>query len=461
MVRTIIYIIVLFAFAACGGSSSTPTTNGTGNSNAGKVAVVVTDNLTTDYSEVWVTLFSIEASDGANSITLYDNPAGEVINLAELNGVGSLLSVMDIPAGTYTSFEIKLDRNVSLVTNTGVTEVHQIASSGDSATVSFEITGELVVADGAITTFTVDFDLSQFTLNESGQIIPVMKQVKDMTDKVKQTQTKIHGEVVSLTDTGFVLLTKDGAEVTVAIDDYTILLLEDGLTLSELMPGMKVKVFGSVDTETLVINATKVVIDSPDSDSDASTVELEGTITAVDTAAGTITVDVKHAEFMPESNTVTISISETTHFCRGTADILAEGQVVEVKGIMQADGTISATSLEIEGAGHDGEASHAYAEIKGSVVMLEGTSLSVLISHVDGLDVAVGSEITIDISDAFLKDGTIEDLIVDVMVEVKGTIDDTGTFKPTMVEINIPTEAMSSTMPDPMTGPMSTPAPVM
>lgn len=456
MFRILPFLFFISLFTACGGSSNQPASNpsSTGNVHSGQAAVVVTDDLTTAYSEVWVTLYSIEASNGTETVKLFDNPSGEVINLAELSGVGSLLSLMSLPSGTYTNFEVTLDRTVTLVTNTGATETHQIASTSDSPVVSFSLTGELVIADGVVSTFALDFDLGKFTINAAGDIVPVVNQMKNMKDALKQTRTKLRGEVQSLTDTGIILLTNEGTEVTVVFDEYTIVLLEDGLALTDLAPGMKVKVFGSVDTETMVITATKVIIDSPDSDADSSTVELEGTITAIDGNA--LTVDVKHAEFMPESNTLTITITESTNFSRGSADLLALGQDIEVKGTLQADGSITAISVEIEGAGHDTTATDVYAEIKGSVVSLDGTNLTLTVNHVDGLDLATGSETVIDIASAFIKDGTIDDLMTDVMVEIKGTVDDMGTFNATMVEIKNSSSTMDTAMPAP-----EMPAPVM
>jgi len=432
MFRNLVFISFLLMLAACGGTTSTTPTDGL-NGN-GQVSVIVTDDLTLDYSEVWVTLYAIQAKGDNGEVTLFENKDGEVINLAELNGVGSLLSVASIPAGTYTSFEVKLAPEVNLVALDGSTETRSFVTNGSSGTVSFEVNGELVVADGAVASFALDFDLSNFIINADGMVVPKIVHVKDMMKTMKQTMAKLTGEITAVSDTGFTLHTADGTDISVTLNDNAIMLYDDGLSLDMLETGMTVKVFGSYDPDTLSIEAIKVVLKSSGDASMDGVVEVKGIITAI--TDNTFTINLKDAEYMPGTDSIDVTINDLTRFARGSLDILAVDQVVEVKGMLESDGSLTAQVIEIEGAGKEGDAYHAYGEIKGTVVSLTDNTLVLTADKVCGLDVAAGSEYSVDITDVFIKHGSLSDVVAGATVEVKGALDDMGQFHASILEID-------------------------
>jgi len=433
----------MLVLAACGGGSSG------GGSGKGAVSVIITDDLTQNYKEVWVTLYSIEAHGDTGDVTLYDNKDGEVINLANLSGVGSLLSVDSVPAGTYTAFDVKLGTQVNLVSNdaASTTTTASFVSNGTSDTVQFDVKGNLVVAGGAVTSFALDFDLKHFTLNADGQIVPTIFHVRDIAQTLKQTMARMTGEITALTDTGFTLHTADGMDINVVLNANALKMVDDGTSLDKLTVGMTVKVIGSYDPDTLTIEAITVAMKSSSSDAMSGTVEVKGVITAVDTTTGMFTLNVKDADFMPGSDTLDVTYDSNTTFACGSADLLAVDQTVEVRGTLSTDGSsLTAMVIEIEGANNQDGMYHNYAEVKGSVVDLTGNNLTLTVDKVSGLDVAVGDKYTVDISNAFIKGGTLADIVADANVDVKGVLDDTGNFHAAIVDIETNMTGGSPTM---------------
>ena len=67
--------------------------NTRGTVDTGAVSVLITDNRSAEYSEVWVTIKEVKAvSASGETVTLYDDPAGAAYNLTQLVDVGALLN---------------------------------------------------------------------------------------------------------------------------------------------------------------------------------------------------------------------------------------------------------------------------------------------------------------------------------------------------------------------------------
>ena len=186
-------------------------------------------------------------------------------------------------------------------------------------------------------------------INTAGDVIPVIAQVKDgdLPTEVAQTLVEMEGEVTDVTSGGFTLITEYNTMLDVVFRDNVIVLLEDGLTLDTLEAGMYVEVYGFLADDLLTIDAYKVELETRDDDDyDDGDTEVEGYITAIN--GSTLTIDIKHADFMPTSNTIDINITETTHSANVDLSTLMVGQEIEAEGIMEADGSITAMSIELE-----------------------------------------------------------------------------------------------------------------
>ena len=429
-IKNVFWVFFLIMLAACGGNTSSPG----GSQNNGTVSVIATDDLTQNFSEVWVTLYAIEAKGDNGNVTLFDNKDGQVINLADLNGVGSLLSVTTVPAGSYNSFDVKMGSEVNLVAPDGTTTTHSFVTDANSTMVNFEVKGDLVVADGAVTSFALDFDLSNFIINADGIIVPKIFHVKDISKSIKQTMAKMTGQITALTDTGFTLHDTDGMDINVVLNANALKMYDDGMSLDTLAVGMTVKVIGSYDPDTMTIEAITVAMQTPSSDAMAGSVEVKGVVTA--TSAGMFTINLKDADFMPSTDTMDVTYDDTTTFASGSADLLAVDQTVEVRGMRATDGSLTAMVIEIEGADMMGGANHNYADIKGGVVSLTDNTLTVMVDKVSGLDVTVGSNYDVDITNVFIKNGTLADIVAGAKVDVKGSVDSKGQFHACILEIN-------------------------
>ena len=156
-------------YARASGSKSKPPP-----SDTGTVSVFATDNLSNDYSAVWVKLKKINAiNTNGTTVELFRNDAGEVLNLKQLNGVGRLINTKVIPVGTYNDFDVTLANEVKLIPNSGG-EINATLSVNSPDNV-IELKGELSVAAMQVTGFALDFDLKQFTYDENtNRVVPVI-----------------------------------------------------------------------------------------------------------------------------------------------------------------------------------------------------------------------------------------------------------------------------------------------
>ncbi len=146
---------------ACGGSDVT--TSSATSTGTGTVSLLVTDNLTQSYSEVWVNIKSITATDANNqSVTLYQDATGQTHNLSQLANVGALVDTQSVVPGTYTSFQITLTNSITLMDLSGVVTNATFDQSGNP-TYTMTVPGNLTVDANQLATLALDFNLQQFT----------------------------------------------------------------------------------------------------------------------------------------------------------------------------------------------------------------------------------------------------------------------------------------------------------
>lgn len=98
--------------AGCGGSDSDGSASFQTGANTGTVAIVVTDNPTSDFAAIEVTINRIEllAADGERA-ELFSSPEGETVDLLQLENFSRLLSVsQDVPAKTFEKIRLTLSK---------------------------------------------------------------------------------------------------------------------------------------------------------------------------------------------------------------------------------------------------------------------------------------------------------------------------------------------------------------
>ncbi len=398
----------------------------------GYVSTFITDNLSQEYSEVWVLLKEIYVDDASgNKIELYSNPQGFSVNLSELVSVSQFMAGVKLAEGTYSNFTVELASSIKLVDNANQT-INAVLSADDND-VQVNVTGELTVTADAMSTLTLDFDLAQFTYDVDTNTVSPVVQVLDNNESRTQ-EAELHGTVTRVDANSFAI-TSDrlSQEVSISVSAHTDLYDEDSNSsdndISLISEGDVVKVRGIYDVEAAEVDANRVHIEKDDVDSsdNDSYYEIEGTVVSFD--GSTLEVDIRQASFVPESDTLIIANVTNANYQTGALDQLANGQWVEIKG--QWDGTtFTANYIYIEGALNRSEQddqvyTDQYVEVEGIVASVDGSNVVVNVSRSEHSSIiTVNSMITLDVSNAWYEDGNTSCLIVGSYIEAKGALTD-------------------------------------
>jgi hypothetical protein len=223
--------------------------------------------------------------------------------------------------------------------------------------------------------------------------------------------------------------TKSGDDVTVAVNAATIIRANDHLAgLGDIKVGDRVNVNARVNADGSV-TALRIEVEDEHGGGNGNEdhgAELTGNIASISSAAITVTTG--------GGNTVTVKLSATTTIRHGDTTLapsdLKVGNHVEVKGTLNADGSIAATSIKVEdindGNGNDDH--HESVEFSGTVTAVSSTSLT------------VGSNTAALTSSTVVKNGdnnaSIADIKVGQRVEVKANRDSAGHLTATLVKID-------------------------
>ena len=195
----------------------------------------------------------------------------------------------------------------------------------------------------------------------------------------------------------------------------TVVQLPDGVVLPAVVQvGSEVEVVAAIDGSTLTLEAIKLDDDNPGDDGgvdvDQGKVKAEGFVTALDTVAGSITVQ-------PGDNASPVTFTIPTGFTLPAG--LAVGSVVEARGEMVGD-VLTLTRIELQNEDGDQE-----VEAEGTVTALDTTAGSITIQSSGGDDSSDddggggGATFTFTIPSGFaLPDG----LAVGSLVEARGDI---------------------------------------
>jgi hypothetical protein len=156
----------------------------------------------------------------------------------------------------------------------------------------------------------------------------------------------------------------------------TVVQLPDGVVLPAIVQvGSEVEVVAAIDGSTLTLEAIKLDDDNPGDDGgvdvDQGKVKAEGFVTALDTVAGSITVQ-------PGDNASPVTFAIPTGFTLPAG--LAVGRVVEARGEL-VDGVLTLTRIEFRNEDGDQE-----VEAEGTVTALDTTAGSITIQSSGGGD---------------------------------------------------------------------------
>ncbi len=280
-------ILTTLILTSCGGGTSS-------SSGSHTASLFVTDDLSTNYQQVLVTIYKVEfekSSDGS-TITAFDDPQGVTYDLRELSGVMAMLTGSSLEPGSYNRVLITVGRDIVLVDNTGtqITPNPQFEEntwtvcSGGQCTV--EVPGAVnVIAGGSVI---LDFDLKQFTYDSVTNTVSA-KVVVDADGskhskyvKMKDDDYQLKGIIQSTGADSFDLsvvvakhFSPPSSVITVQVDASTRYECDDDddtlqcgvSSLTDLQVGMKVEVHGTWDGSVFIASRVEV-----DEDNDIATI---------------------------------------------------------------------------------------------------------------------------------------------------------------------------------------------
>lgn len=364
-------LLVPALIAGCGGGSGGDG-SGSGTAGTASVSLYVTDDLTTQYSHVWVTLLKAEVVGPSGAVTLYDDNEGRTIDLTTLSGNGlarfALLAQTQIPAGEYTTAKFTFKNELSLVPTGGTEAVTRTfkAATGDTAVIPLSLTGSLSGKCNLV----ADFDLKNWT-DDGTSVSTVVKRHdgQGLGDKNRQNDNSLHGTVSGLTGTApaySFTITRGASTVKVVTDAATAITSHDASTSPTLANGARVEIIGAFDTTLNAVLATSVKVgDDAAQDHGA---RVEGAASAATESGFTLTVGGCDG-FIPKTTTVTVTLTDATVY-RSRPGItytkaeflaaLATATRVEAEGTYDATSkTLTAKSVRIaQGTGGDDGSGH-------------------------------------------------------------------------------------------------------
>ncbi len=311
------------SLAGCGGggattSSSTPT-------RSASLGVYVTDGFREDFSQVFITLFKVEVSDGTQFRTVFEQASGKVINASALANVSQLLSRISVPEGNYTQARITLGDHITLVSAAGgastTAPIDDSVGVHTGSQVALTINTTTQVTAGGASKIVVDFDLPGFEL-VSGRVRPHVRGADDTQFQHSEKEAELKGTVSSRTAQGFDLMLIGGQTTAVLTTASTSIFSSKTGAAATLANGQTIEVKGSVDSATLIVTADRIQVEEAGSEDHSGQqtrmgAQAEGTVVSINADAKSFLLTLKGAGgFQPTGGTVTIVTTSTTAFER-------------------------------------------------------------------------------------------------------------------------------------------------
>ena len=429
--------LAVATLVACGGGGG-PALDSAAAPAAVRVSTYITDNLATEYSQVWVGVLKItavDASTGAET-TLFSAPTPTVYNLASLASVGQLVSSLSIGAGAYSHVRVTLDDKVQLVSLNGATTTNATFKGNGEPTV---IPVRVDFDTDTSTQLVLDFNLAKFTLDAgTGRIVPVIERRADSKSKpFMREQAELHGAVASVSANGFVMNDKRlGSGVVVKFATDGVIVDEAShkvLTLADLMPGMVVEAKGLVQVRAVAtdpVTVTVAVVHLADTANApvpgaSKFAGGEGKITVIN--GDVMTIALSEANFLPgaKGNSVDVHTAGAV-YTHGANSDLAVNVEVSFRGTLGTDGTVAALFVDVEGApsktDRDAHPNLRFADLQATVLSLTGNVLTIDANPREGNVNSSSRTYTVDIAKAGFKNWGVQCLTAGQHIDVKGAL---------------------------------------
>jgi len=369
-------LATLLSVLGCGGGSSS--------SGAASLDLFITDDLTPDYTGVWVKVYkgSLGKADGSSTI-VFESAEGLPVNLRQLNDGTArflLLAPGRVPEGTYDKVEVILDKTVTLVaTGSGATTTANFPNTYDTtdgkSRISLTLDPNLTVPGP--NRLVIDFDLKNWTVT-GGVVTPVVKRHdgSGLDDPSRHEKFEFKGVIADLSGPTppqtFVLRLRNGGTITVETNTETDIFIEGGATTGgNLVNGLKAEVYGSFDPATRRVVARVVKAEVGDEDDDErEEAKIVGPAFDPNLSVGTFKIRPRIIRgAVPKGDVVDVATMSTTKFKGRRGATLTKDQffaafenvgsepVVQVEGVYNAEtNTITAKSCHIESDAGMGDA---------------------------------------------------------------------------------------------------------
>lgn len=356
----------VLGLVGCGGGGATsPINPATGN----QVSLYVTDDVSTTYDHIWVTIKKVTLTSASGVVTVYDNPTGQQLDLTQLHdNVGSVFAFLgtgSIPPGTYTAASFTLGKDVTVVAKGGTTTTTKTFKNLDSSNnriVNVTFPTAKTVAGGE--QFVFDFNLLKWTEDGAG-IEPVIDDAPKtgLEDENRHFALEFKGTASDLTgaapDQTFKLTTPQGFSFQVQTSADTALNYSDGSANPTLTAGAKVWVHGVFTSGSSAFKADSIRIKAS-GDAVAGAALSGGKIDTHETGSINFVMKVGFANgFTPAATTVNVVSTDTTQWFGFagkslTRDEFAERLNVAEKALVEGSydattNTLTALRIKLDG----------------------------------------------------------------------------------------------------------------
>lgn len=400
----------------CGGAA------GVLSAGSSNLNLFVTDNVSDQYSGVWVKVYkaSLVGADGV-PVEVFNSTEGMSINLRALNDGASrflLLAPGQVPNGTYNKVEFVLDNQVSLVaTGSGATSTAQFPAGMNDANgkTAFPVRLDPPVVVPGDSKFAVDFDLSKWEL-KNGIVTPVANKHsgQGLDDTSRHERTEFNGVVVDYSSTGFVLRMKEGGKVPVLVTAETDLVGLEGTADPVLANGQFVSILGVFDPAAKSVTASVIRFKpapTPESEhheegeAEVKNAGAIGVASQIDATNGTFQVAAKQVRgFIPKGEAINVAVSADTVYRGRKGAVLtktdffanlasASTAVVAVEGTYD----VNAKVLTAKSMYSENEAQLGEAEVEGTTSNPIGgeSSFDLKLEKVQGFEASIGFNVPV------------------------------------------------------------------
>lgn len=268
--RNLMFPLVASAALVVAGCSAGMNDATTSSATSGPAFVVGTDAPLASVASFTAQIESLDAVDASgNSVSLISGQP--TVDFARYNGLQTLLDINDVPAGTYTSVNIKLNSQGSTIgyLNTGAGGAPTIqteAATFTTTTINVTLNKPLVVVHaGAPAGLRVDFDLRKsIQVDSSGNITGTVDPTFDVSAVANSDPGAYIDEfvagVVSVNAGGqsFVVQGPHGEQFTIDVNGQTE--WDNNESISDLTTSSIVQVSGQLDRADQTLDADEVAI---------------------------------------------------------------------------------------------------------------------------------------------------------------------------------------------------------